>query len=66
MEQGINKIDFDKNPLKNRVSYGKFYYLRPTPMDILFEEQFINTDRSSFKLESIYEWNIDGVSEYGI
>lgn len=64
---GINTINFDKKvPLKNRVSYGRYYYPRPTCMDVLFEENFVNSDGSSFVADSIYEWNINGLSKHAI
>ena len=65
-ENSLNKIEFDKRPLKNRVAYGRYYYPRPTPMDVLFEENFINTEKSSFSADQIYEWNIDGCAEQQI
>lgn len=64
---GINTINFDKKvPLKNRVYYGRYYYTRPTCMDVLFEENFVNSDGSSFVVDSIYKWNIDGLSKHAI
>ena len=65
-ENSLNKIEFDKRPLKNRVAYGRYYYPRPTPMEVLFEENFINTEKSSFSADQIYEWNIDGCDEQQI
>ena len=66
INQSLNKIEFDKRPLKNKVPYGRYYYPRPTPMDVLFEENFINTEKSSFSADQIYEWNIDGCAEQQI
>ena len=56
----INKLDF-----KARRRADKYYYKRPTPMDILFEE---NDDliQNSYHGNSIYEWNIDGAYEKAI
>ena len=53
----ITKLDF-----KPRRRAEKYYYKRPTPMDILFEE---NDDlvQNSYHENFIYEWNIDGASE---
>jgi len=53
----INKLNF-----KPRRRADKYYYKRPTPMDILFEE---NDDlvQNSYHGNSIYEWSIDGASE---
>ena len=38
---------------------------KPTPLDLQFEERhtFVN---SSYSPDLIYEWNIDGMSEYEI
>lgn len=44
---------------------GRFYYPRPTPASILFEENVINP-ALSYDNKSIYERNIDGQSEYQI
>ena len=43
----------------------KNWYPKPTPPDIQFEERhtFVN---SSYSPDLIYEWNIDGMSEYEI
>ena len=40
------------------------YYPRPTPPDIQFEERF--PLRSIYNNKSIYEWNIDDISEHEI
>ena len=43
----------------------KNWYPKPTPLDLQFEERhtFVN---SSYSLDLIYEWNIDGMSKYEI
>ena len=43
----------------------KNWYPKPTPLDLQFEERhtFVN---SSYSLDLIYEWNIDGMLEYEI
>ena len=43
----------------------KNWYPKPTPPDLQFEERhtFVN---SSYSPDLIYEWNIDGMSEYEI
>ena len=43
----------------------KNWYPKPTPLDLQFEERhtFVN---SSYSPDLIYEWNIDGMSEYEI
>ncbi|XP_028059089.1 uncharacterized protein LOC114262873 [Camellia sinensis] len=45
------------------VGSTRHYYPRPTPMDILYEEDFLQTQRH-YTSTAIYEWNIDGLSEY--
>ncbi|XP_047253627.1 uncharacterized protein LOC124887755 [Capsicum annuum] len=39
-----------------------FYYPRPTPQDVLFEEQGLYFP-NSFRGDEIYEWNVDGLSD---
>ncbi|KAL0286159.1 UNVERIFIED_CONTAM: hypothetical protein Sangu_2746000, partial [Sesamum angustifolium] len=56
----INKINFGNN--NNR----KPYYHRPTPVDLLIEEQENYLAGASFDGTSIHEWNIDGHTEYQI
>ena len=76
--KGINTIDEDDNEsiqtssqsendiqeinrIKNKSR--KPYYPRHTPPDLLFEEHHKYTSKE-YSGESIYEWNIDGRSEY--
>ena len=63
----LNKIGFSKpRQQPNVYSQGppmKAYYPRLTPQDILNEEIFFN-DQVSYDASSIYDWNIDGMSEY--
>ena len=57
-----------KNLQINRITSQKFqkntrnYYPRPTLYDLQFEERF--PLRSIYNNKSIYEWNIDEISEY--
>ena len=55
-----SKKNFGYNPARNRN-----YYQRPTPLDIGFEERS-QFKTSAFSAEHLYEWNIDGKSEYEI
>lgn len=43
----------------------RYYYPRPTPQDILYEEDFFH-NKKSYNGRTIYEWNIDGMTEYQI
>ncbi|KAK2979079.1 hypothetical protein RJ640_026029 [Escallonia rubra] len=45
-------------PLRN-------YYPRPTPVDMQLEEKNFSTP-SSFNVSSIYEWNLDGMTDYQV
>jgi hypothetical protein len=60
----INKLEYDE---KGPGSYNiqKTYYKRPTPQDLLWEEDYFNV-QYSYNAKTIYEWNIDGLSEYQI
>lgn len=46
----------------NKPSLNKYYYNRPTPIDVLHEEQeyVIN---NSYNSKSVYEWNTNGASD---
>lgn len=39
-----------------------FYYQRPTPQDVLFEEQGLYVP-NSFRGDEINEWNVDGLTD---
>ena len=56
-KKGLGRVD-DLYPKKN-------WYLKPTPPDLQFEERHTFTN-SSYSPDLIYEWNIDGMSEYEI
>ncbi|KAL7217003.1 hypothetical protein ACSBR1_028847 [Camellia fascicularis] len=47
------------------IGPSRYYYSRPTPRDILYEEDFLYTQRA-YHGKTIHEWNIDGKSEYQI
>jgi hypothetical protein len=67
LEIFFGKIDLE--PKLQRIfdnskhfNIAKNWYSRPTPLDLQFEERFL---QSQFSVSSnkIYEWNIDGLSE---
>ena len=47
------------------VSITRNFYPRPTPPDLQFEERELIV-RNAYNAESLYEWNIDGMSQYEI
>jgi hypothetical protein len=69
-----NERDFHGNPLRSRIARTRYpgnvsitrnFYPRPTPPDLQFEEREL-TVRNAYNAESLYEWNIDGMSQYEI
>ena len=52
------------NKLKTWHKKSKFFYQRPTPPDLQFEEK--QTKQNSYNNCDIYSWNIDGLSELEI
>jgi hypothetical protein len=52
----------DINTVYTKRAIDKIYYDRPSPQDLLFEE---NEDivQNSYSGRSIYEWNIDGLND---
>lgn len=68
-----NKIEFKRRNNFPELPPSKHFYLRPTTQDLLFEEDIyklfeedINNVQSHFSADAIYEWTIDGFSEYTI
>ncbi|XP_028089917.1 uncharacterized protein LOC114289973 [Camellia sinensis] len=62
----INKVHYGQNT--NGMALlgpSRYYYPRPTHVDVLYEEDFLQNQRSYYS-KTIYEWNIDGLSEYQI
>src|SRR6516165_9129139 len=59
----INKVYTKRKNWKNAPT--RTYYPRPTPPDLLYEERPKFTS-GMYSDDSIYEWNIDGKSEYEI
>ena len=47
------------------MSFIKNWYLRPTPLDMQFEERVFQT-QFSISVDKLYEWNIDGLFEQEI
>ena len=65
MESNLNKINFEKIVVITSQAPTRTYYQRPTPRDMLFKEEIHNT-MANFSAKTIYEWYIDGMSEYQI
>ena len=61
----VNKLRSYSSTRPTMLPPTSNYYARPTPPDVLYEETYIN-DQGSYHGKTIYEWNIDGESEYGI
>ena len=59
-EQEIEQI----NKLKTWHKRSNFFYQRPTPPDLQFEEK--QPKQNSYNNCDIYSWNIDGISEHEI
>ena len=60
-----NKINFSNGKTSIPMPPSKYYYSRPTPQHLLFEKE-TNLPMASFSASTIYEWNIDGHTEYQI
>ena len=60
LEQEIEQI----NKLKTWHKRSKNLYKRPTSPDLQFEEK--QPKQNSYSNDAIYDWNIDGLSEYEI
>ena len=64
-EQHIQNIEASFHKIEYEPFGLKTYYKRPTPQDLLFEEDSFQ-NQVSYNSRTIYEWNIDGLSEYQI
>ncbi|PIA24762.1 hypothetical protein AQUCO_35200002v1 [Aquilegia coerulea] len=64
MEHEVNELEFSKSN-KAKIPPTRTYYPRPTPVDVLNEEDYISI-QTSYSAKTIYEWNIDNLSEYMI
>jgi hypothetical protein len=69
-----NERDLHGKPLRSRIARTRYpenisitrnFHSRPTPSDLQFEEREL-TVRNYYNAESLYEWNIDGMSQYEI
>ncbi|MCH96737.1 hypothetical protein A2U01_0017726, partial [Trifolium medium] len=49
------------NPVYASKPVEKYYYKRPSPQDLLFEEK--EPYQNSYSGKTIYEWNIDGLND---
>ncbi|XP_028076004.1 NAC transcription factor 25-like [Camellia sinensis] len=64
--QSVNRTAFPKQTDMTAIQdASRYYYHRPTPWDILYEEDFFH-GQNSYHGKTIHEWNIDGYSEYQI
>ena len=69
-----NERDFHGKPLRSRIARIRYpgnvsiirnFYPRPTSPDLQSKEREL-TVRNAYNVESLYEWNIDGMSQYEI
>ncbi|XP_050912612.1 uncharacterized protein LOC127127466 [Lathyrus oleraceus] len=49
------------NPVYSPRPIEKYYYKRPSPQDLLFEES--EPFQNSYSGKAIYEWNVDGLND---
>ncbi|PIA34208.1 hypothetical protein AQUCO_03800060v1 [Aquilegia coerulea] len=63
-KEEVNELEFSKTN-KAKIPPTRTYYPRPTPADILNEEDYIAV-QTSYSAKTIYECNIDSLSEYMI
>jgi hypothetical protein len=54
-----------KGKYVTHTSITRNWYSKPTPSDIQFEERELGI-RATYTADALYEWNIDGLSEYEI
>ena len=59
----VNKMDYKYHT--GFIGSERHYYPRPTPQDILFEENN-QYSHASYSGSQVYYWNIDGLNEYQI
>lgn len=63
ISQFSEKIEMVKPSVQTPLPTSRNYYSRPTPASILFEENSFGS-ALCYNSKTIYEWNIDGQSEY--
>ncbi|XP_028115638.1 uncharacterized protein LOC114313449 [Camellia sinensis] len=62
----VNRVMYDtKIDRHSYLAPSRYYYSRPTPVDILYEENFLQNHKH-YQSRTIYEWNIDGLTDYQI
>jgi hypothetical protein len=59
--QDINSNGADINSIYAKKSVDKYYYEKPSPQNLLYEENGFS--QNSYSGRSIYEWNIDGLND---
>jgi hypothetical protein len=52
-----------KGKYATHTSITRNWYPKPTPLNIQFEERELGL-RAAYTADALYEWNIDGLSEY--
>lgn len=61
----ISNLDINNtnniNPVYSPRPIEKYYYKRPSPQDLLFEEP--EPFQNSYSRKAIYEWNVDGLND---
>ncbi|KAG5590796.1 hypothetical protein H5410_041310 [Solanum commersonii] len=68
-----NQVSLEFNKLKGylkknsvyatKPSMNTYYYVRPTPQDVLMEKRDWNQTNTSYSGSKLYEWNLDGLTD---
>jgi hypothetical protein len=64
-DQGRMPRNNYKGKCATHTSITRNWYHKPTPPDIQFEERELGI-RAAYTADALYEWNVDGLSEYEI